>query len=1456
MHTFKGHTGAISSIAFSADGRRIVSSSADKTVRLWDNTTGKSIHVLNHPGLVRRAVISRDGKHIVSGCDDKIVRLWDGLTGRLIRTFAGHTSVVHSVDISTDGERILSSDADGTIRIWDVSSGTIWATLIGHVRAVRRAVFSPDGLRIASAGADRTARVWNALSGKLLRTYREHDGRVLDVAFNGDGTRIVSGSEDGTAHIWDVSGVRDVDGGETDFALQARDIIGLAFSEDGRRVVNVRSVGSRPELRMHSDDGVSGETIRSVPAKRLPIGTAVSPDGKYMIQSSGGQKWIVDAKSGAALRKLTYYQNGRLVFSPDGRWIVGWASSKGSLLDVQTGKRVREFKTTSDVKGLVFSPDGKQIAAVGGLLIPIWDVQSGKLLKKLVGHTQTVGSLAYTPDGKQIVSGARHNGVARGGAIRFWDVETGKTVRIFDDFAESVESLAISPDGKRIATAGRRRIQILNAETGETAIEFGCRDVERVTFSPDGKQLICQGKQFPLRSVYVWGASGKWAGQPPLSYAVVEPDAIDLANTQDATVERLLAPRFRGGRPAVEIDRDAPDKPVTGLRVVDSRFDDERMVELKNLPYLRELALNDTQITNSGLVFARGLTKLESLDLSRTRVTEAGFQHFTKLANLRRLTMRDTNLKQLALVRNWPRLEHLSLGGNLFGDNELIHLRKLNELKHLSLARTRITDDGLVHLKTLTNLQTLVLNRTAVTDAGLKHLKGLTNLKILGIDGTKITDDAVAQLQQSLPLVSTNSPVPLEPGISAEQAKNFIRLHRGSVTNTGTTTSVSFGNWPLHPSMTLYLANLPGLRSMRLVRAPLTDADFNYIGCLTSLRSLHFTDIPLTERRMQHIGKLTRLENLTLTKSGVTDGGAKSLQNLAELQILKLDETKIADAGVAHLAQLPKLRDLDVSKTDITDVGMAHLSNLKSLTQLNLAGSKKITIKGVLQLHAALPSCRMNGAPSDPEEGKIRKALSRLGAKMDGRYVIQVVTLSGGDVPDAALKEVAKLEHVEKIYLTNTKVTDAGLALLRGSSRLKILNLGGTPVTDAGLVHLKGLKNLTLLTLVDTKVTDAGLINLSQLKNLRALDVRRTKVTPEGLKKLYRTLPALAAFDASRTIRRLGGFARVMPEGHLIASFRHRKIADSDMPKLGSLSSIRFLDLSQTTVTDKGLTHLEMLASLRAIVLLESKVTEKGVRRLQAALPKAKILWWSDTKVLIEDSQKLENALAACTAACKYNPFAGDFYLRQWVAPFIADRSYHVAIPIVKRIQQTKPTDARNWFALANIYRAVGDVKAYRDLCDKMIAEHLGKSASPIISRHIAWCCKLGVINPKQRAALLVQLRKDAARYPRDRRWQEELAAALYRAGKYAESDKIFAKLVADERQRRVKPVHKLFWLSMTQYQLGRKEEARKEFREAAINAKKLLKRRITWYSRLELRLLQEEADRLVFPPIRATKPK
>ena len=302
--TFKAHNGWVTAVAFSPDGRRLVSGSWDRTVKFWEVSTGEQLGaVANDMKEVQSLAFSRDGhwlatenssdttslrdpstgqeirtlpsdkplgplgsswvysiafspdgRWLASAIDDKTVRLWDVNTGQKVRDLTGlHRAVVY-IAFSPDGQLLATGDDQKNIRIWDPVTGEEIYKLSGHKKPIYAVAFSPDGRWLASASADKTVKIWDLAIGHELRTLAGHGNMVTSLAFSPDGRWLVSGSWDKTIKIWDVQAGREVQ----TLAGHDHPVYSVAFDSRGQWLASGSEDGTIKLWRLGSAADQSG----------------------------------------------------------------------------------------------------------------------------------------------------------------------------------------------------------------------------------------------------------------------------------------------------------------------------------------------------------------------------------------------------------------------------------------------------------------------------------------------------------------------------------------------------------------------------------------------------------------------------------------------------------------------------------------------------------------------------------------------------------------------------------------------------------------------------------------------------------------------------------------------------------------------------------------------------------------------------------------------------------------------------------------------------------------------------------------------------------------------------------------------------------------------------------------------------------------------------------------------
>jgi WD40 repeat protein len=311
--TFRGHRHSITSLALSADGRRLVSSSRDGTVRVWEAATGLPEAVLSR-GWWRPAMwvaaISADGRLAAGGSDDFVVRIWEVATRTLQKELYGHTQSIRVLGWSPDGRVFASGGRDTTVRLWDARTWQPLQTL-SHANTVRGLAFTPDGKRLFTGTADDIIYAWDVSTGTLVGTLRGHQNTVHALAVTPDGRTLVSGAADQTLRLWNLASTTS----ESVLSLDRTDepvgrwehygiypgpeVMAVAASVDGRLVA---SAHRDSPIRLWSLPG--GTPVARVPSPaETSYAVVFSRDGRYLY--SGGDddaiyRWDVSRITSAA----------------------------------------------------------------------------------------------------------------------------------------------------------------------------------------------------------------------------------------------------------------------------------------------------------------------------------------------------------------------------------------------------------------------------------------------------------------------------------------------------------------------------------------------------------------------------------------------------------------------------------------------------------------------------------------------------------------------------------------------------------------------------------------------------------------------------------------------------------------------------------------------------------------------------------------------------------------------------------------------------------------------------------------------------------------------------------------------------------------------------------------------------------------------------------------------------
>lgn len=509
-----GHTNVVRAVAFSKDGRLILTGSDDRSAILWDGETGKEIRGFKgHTDEIRAVAFSPDGSQVLTGGAAAIARLWDTATGREVRRFETSSVGFHSVALSPDGRLVAAACTDKLARLWDAKSGEELKRVEGHTGAVTAVTFSPDSSVLLTGSEDNTARMWNVATGEEIRKLEGHKGKIAAVAVSSDGKLALTGSGDNSARLWEMATGREVRA----FQSELIEMLTVAFSPDGRYVA-AAGIGQSLEGRPHLWEADTGNLVRVFKDHWLPVfSIAFSPDSKLLATAS--------------------------------------ADIAGRLFDVQAGEMIKKLEGGSDaVTSITFSPDGRYFLT-GRRPLPytqmtkaarIWDTATGKEARRVVDHIMPVGPIIFSPDGRYLLTGTDFE--KKDSTATLWDAQTGAEVRKFKGHKGQVTSVAFSSNGRTVITGSDDQTAIVwNATTGKiirqlkaSSSEFGFVSALR---SPDGRLLLTSGADKVLRAFLAATGAEQWmyeGGEVMFMESGFSPDGrIVMVTGNDGTIRAL-----------------------------------------------------------------------------------------------------------------------------------------------------------------------------------------------------------------------------------------------------------------------------------------------------------------------------------------------------------------------------------------------------------------------------------------------------------------------------------------------------------------------------------------------------------------------------------------------------------------------------------------------------------------------------------------------------------------------------------------------------------------------------------------------------------------------------------------------------------------------------------------------------------------------------------------------------
>jgi WD40 repeat protein len=542
-------SGPVAALAFSPNGRLVATEAtsekekAGATPRLWDTSTRKIFHTLiGHTDAVSAVAFSPDGKYLVTASWDRTARVWEVGTGQQLKVLEGHTAPLTSVAFSPDGKVIVTGSYDGTARTWDAASGNLLMTLKGHTGAVQTVAFNAQGNMILTSGKkvrstadvslkkiplpkelpaddtapeDNTVRLYG-INGDPLGVFSQED-EINSAAFGADGRIVITASKDGTARAWDVETGKSIGQFRPPQELEEQD-------EDKSKNSAVLSPDNHYLLTSASDNTAEVWRIDSVwPLPQFVLVSAIQDvrfAGNDLIVSSttsGTRYWNLGTRywipGGVEFTSKDFTQPVQsATISVDEKSVV--TLNKGGTAQVRdlASKKVVDLqKPTNPLRRVMYSPRQTYIAGTSGDSAYIWEAATGRLIRtfsqdgaatvaKRGVRTLLISDMAFSID-------ERYFAIARkDGKVETYDMTTGALIKIFQAHDDVINSIRFDSETETpfiVTSSSDRTARVCRFDGLKCfpSLRGHIAAVSFADFSRDGKFIVTVGRDGRVR---VW----------------------------------------------------------------------------------------------------------------------------------------------------------------------------------------------------------------------------------------------------------------------------------------------------------------------------------------------------------------------------------------------------------------------------------------------------------------------------------------------------------------------------------------------------------------------------------------------------------------------------------------------------------------------------------------------------------------------------------------------------------------------------------------------------------------------------------------------------------------------------------------------------------------------------------------------------------------------------------------
>ncbi len=494
----KGHLAEVYSPDISANGKFIVTPSADKTAKVWELQTGKLLFSLEgHTDQVLSARFTKDNQNIITAGDNRII-IWDALTGKKkyqlvhgeippinFEKLAAQTifsSSISAITISKDDKYLASGSTDSSVIVWEIKTGKK-IQLLKHTSKLRSIFFTADNQHLISLTENYFVSYWDFRNAKFVKQLAPEAKNIAFLSISPDGKKILTLTDtDASAHVWDLETGKMLNHFSTDNRLMS-----VSWSPGGKKIIGAAkdqsfvwdAVTGKPEYQLAGHIGWVYNAIFS-PSEKIIATSGRDLSIKIWNATTKKLLYSVEAHQGM-INSLSFSPDGKqLISTSDDHSVKFWDLASGQLSKQLIGASNEVFfgNISNDKKYfLTASADNNCI---------VWDMQGAKKIHSLKGHTSWIYFADFSENNKLIITTATDN------TARIWKVETGETLQVLLGHKETVNHASFNSEATMAVTASEDKTAIIwNATNGKILqVLKHAQQVKTAEFSPDGKQIL------------------------------------------------------------------------------------------------------------------------------------------------------------------------------------------------------------------------------------------------------------------------------------------------------------------------------------------------------------------------------------------------------------------------------------------------------------------------------------------------------------------------------------------------------------------------------------------------------------------------------------------------------------------------------------------------------------------------------------------------------------------------------------------------------------------------------------------------------------------------------------------------------------------------------------------------------------------------------------------------------